>query len=485
MKSPEFKPIIPLNNAVEVNHRFPLHCLPHAIKDYVQSVAASTETSPEMCAHACLGVIAAAVQRKYTVHATGSYNEPLSFLGVIIANPGERKSAVIHAATSILHEEESRLNCESASMRAERNLFRQRLMFEIRKLEKKSATSEEDISAYLSLQKQLEEFPEISPVRLICDDSTPEALTSLLAEQGGRIAIVSAEGGVFETISGRFNRLPTLDPYLKGHSGDDIIVDRKGRGSEKVTSPALSMIVATQPTVMESVMSNDTFCGRGLLARFIYCFPESRIGKRKHGSPAIDNNALTAYEACVRELLRIPMPDHPHLLTLSPSASTVFGDFFEKHEQYLVSEGFSMADWAAKFPGLVLRLAGLLHLATSAGTSSIIEESTMVDAIEIGKLYLSHAAYAYSGRCDCAEKSKAAFLLSKIRNSGVTEMKRSELFRMARGRYFKQSSDISRPLEILEDRNYIRLKEQVYSGVGRPPDTVIVFNPQIWNKRME
>jgi hypothetical protein len=45
--------------------------------------------------------------------------------------------------------------------------------------------------------------------RLVADDITPEACASLLVEQAGRLAVVSAEGGLFETISGRYsNNVP-------------------------------------------------------------------------------------------------------------------------------------------------------------------------------------------------------------------------------------------------------------------------------------
>lgn len=40
--------------------------------------------------------------------------------------------------------------------------------------------------------------------RLVADDVTPEAAASLLADHGGRLAIISAEGGIFDTMAGRY-----------------------------------------------------------------------------------------------------------------------------------------------------------------------------------------------------------------------------------------------------------------------------------------
>src|SRR3954465_13344295 len=59
--------------------------------------------------------------------------------------------------------------------------------------------------------------------RLLADDATPEAIVSLLANHGGRIAVVSAEGGLLDTLAGgRYSKTPNIEPLLKGHAGDRI-----------------------------------------------------------------------------------------------------------------------------------------------------------------------------------------------------------------------------------------------------------------------
>jgi replicative DNA helicase len=71
----------------------------------------------------------------------------------------------------------------------------------------------------------------VPPVpRWLVDDATPEALAGLLATYG-RIALLSAEGDVFDQMAGRYNQAagPNLGVYLKGHAGDLLKVDRRGR----------------------------------------------------------------------------------------------------------------------------------------------------------------------------------------------------------------------------------------------------------------
>ena len=71
------------------------------------------------------------------------------------------------------------------------------------------------------------------------------------------MAIISTEGGVFDMISGRYDRKPNMDIYLKGYSGDSLNVDRKGRESEHIDHPTLTMALTIQPTILDEIMRND------------------------------------------------------------------------------------------------------------------------------------------------------------------------------------------------------------------------------------
>ena len=51
------------------------------------------------------------------------------------------------------------------------------------------------------------------PLRLIADDITAEALTSLLAENKGLMTIISTEGGLFDTLAGRYSNNISIDTF--------------------------------------------------------------------------------------------------------------------------------------------------------------------------------------------------------------------------------------------------------------------------------
>lgn len=64
--------------------------------------------------------------------------------------------------------------------------------------------------------------PPVVP-RLLADDTTPEALAELMAQQKQRIAVLEAEGGIIDTLFGRYsNGVPNLALVLKAWGGANL-----------------------------------------------------------------------------------------------------------------------------------------------------------------------------------------------------------------------------------------------------------------------
>jgi hypothetical protein len=204
--------------------------------------------------------------------------------------PGSRKSAVFAAMTAPLLEAEQQLVEQARPRIIEADLVRKVAQ---RESERRSvdaanmrdpAARAEALSAAADAALQAEK-PVPSLPRLIADDVTTEAAASLLAEQGGRLAVLSAEGGIFSTLAGRYSGgVPSLEVFLKGHAGDLLRVDRKGRPAEHVASPALTLGLALQPEVLTDIARMPGFRGRGLLARILYSVPENTVGRRQIGA---------------------------------------------------------------------------------------------------------------------------------------------------------------------------------------------------------
>ena len=99
-----------------------------------------------------------------------------------------------------------------------------------------------------------------------------------MAQNDGRMSVISSEGGIFDVIAGRYSGSVNLDLFLKAYTGDPYRVDRKGRQSEYIQRPTLTLLLTFQPSVLYALMQQDEFAGRGFLARFLYSLPQSNVG---------------------------------------------------------------------------------------------------------------------------------------------------------------------------------------------------------------
>lgn len=473
-----FPDIIPFEPEKSKLPRFPVECLPKVLGDYVNAVAEHSQTTPDMAAVVGLGVLASCLQGKFQIEGTPGYTEQLSLFVVVIASPGERKSSVLRDMTSCIAEyekaENETLEPKIRENKKERAALERRIASLEKRLEKKAENAVEiELS---SLQDRLEELPELKQVRYCADDCSIEALTSLLANNNGRMTVISAEGGIFDTIAGRYSNKPNLDVWLKGHCGDTIRVDRLGREAEYIPNPALTAILSIQPSVLKEIMSNSVMAGRGLIARFLYSSPPSRIGKRVFCTPPVPAKMETAYKEKIYQLMALPVVDQAETIRLSDEAKELISTYFLEHEKYLLEEGQDISDWANKYIGSILRIAALIHLAEYGPESSDVSADTLDNAIKIGQYFLEHARYAYALMEKDEDIKKAKFILRKIRQNGFTRGKRSELFQMCRSRHFGKTEDIFPILELLEKHGYIRQEQPDYAGVGRHPDVIVVVN---------
>jgi replicative DNA helicase len=192
----------------------------------------------------------------------------------------------------------------------------------------------------------------VPPVpRWLVDDATPEALAGLLASYG-RISLLSPEGDVFDQMAGRYNQAagPNLGVYLKGHAGDLLKVDRRGRPPEYVERPCLTIGLAVQPEVLRGLAGRPGFGGRGLLARFLYSLPQSLVGRREVGAPPVPQAMADRYavelQALAASLSRTP-GDDPTVLTLDSQAGDLLLGFERALEPRLAAAAATWPTWPA------------------------------------------------------------------------------------------------------------------------------------------
>jgi len=430
-----WKPPIPFN--VVKMPPFPVDALPNTLKDYVLAVAEATQTPVDMAGVAALAVIALCVQRKYKVRAKSDWEEPLNLYSVLVAKPAERKSAIMNFLTKYI------------------------------------AQYEYEKSQALDGNTKF--------LRLLADDTSPEALTSLLANNNGKMAVISSEGGIFEILQGRYSQNVNIDTFLKAHCGDQIRIDRKGRDSEIVQNPCLTVLLSIQPQVLSGLMTNKAFRGRGLTARFLFSVPQSTVGNRKYDTEPIPEETMNQFKGLCYSLLDIPQPEVEDILTLSPEATELSKQFANELEPRLVGDLEYIADWAGKLHGAIIRIAGILHLANSTIDTKVISAETLRNAIDIGRYFLEHAKMAFLLMDADDSASKAQYVLKRIEDSRQAEISKRDLHRACHGRY-KKVDDMDCALKTLIEMNYIRV-EKISTG-GRPSDVVKV-NPAILGDKIQ
>lgn len=487
-----FAPFAPPNiNQLPV---FPVECLPPALGKYVQAVADNIQVSVDMAAVSALAVCAICVQRKFIVNPKPGWVEPLNLYAVIVAKPSERKSPVMKSMTKCLYqyakEENERRAPEIEAYRTQKAMLDSTIES---MMKAKSGNDEDKLTAILDKKRELRELKPVNPLRLLADDVTPEALTSLIADNGGKMAVVSAEGGIFETLSGMYSNKVNIDAVLKAYSGDYIQVDRKGRLPESIDHPALTILLFIQFLVLNNIMDNDTFKGRGMLARFLYSIPQSTVGHRAYDTQAIDPFTERDYENLLCSLLSIPEPENVQTICLSDEAAALSENFFNDLEPRLVDDLEEMDDWAGKYHGQVIRIAGILHCCIHGedAAAELISGGTMQAAITIGRYFLEHAkaAFRLMGLGESQDVKDAKYILKRIDSTGQTEISKRDLYRLCDGHF--NSIEFMEPiLNLLVDHGYIRI-EKIKTG-GRPTENVILNreyerqkgqnrqNPQKW-----
>jgi hypothetical protein len=361
---------------------FPAEVLTGWLRAFVEAVAKATQTPPDLAGLLALSVIAASCAKKVAVQVKDGYCEPVNIFTVTALPPGNRKTAVFAAVTRPLEEYE-----RSEAKRTAGALAQAKTAYKIKesclkRLQEQAATAtgkkREDLTREAgALAAELEEAVTAVPTRCIVDDCTSEKLAGLLRDQGGRIAVMSAEGDVFDLMAGRYSAKTTSNfgVYLKGHAGDPLRVDRVGCAPEFVSQPALTVGLAVQPDVIRGLAQKPEFRGRGLLARFLYALPTSLLGHRDINPPSAPETVLSEYHDKVLALLHLPFAkDHngdpcPHTLSLDAGAGARLRRYEAWVEPQLSEFGElgRMADWGGKIVGAVVRIAGLLHMTDLAG----------------------------------------------------------------------------------------------------------------------
>ena len=474
----QFIPPIPIDD--HSPPAIPIDIPPGIISAYSAAVADAIQVPYELALVNVLGTVAATAQRKIRISPYDGYSEPVNIYALAILPPGERKSAVKDICRRPLLDwevEQQQIVANDITLSQAEYLVLEEVQRSLITSSRKCKTLEERREVAKKIAELKKEAPVLESIpRLLADDTTPEALAALMAENNQRIAMIEAEGGFFDTLAGRYSSgVPNLDAVLKSWNGESVRIDRRHSDPIILNDPALTLILSAQPDVLKGLTQTSSFKGRGLIGRFLFLTPNSLVGSRAFRTSPIPNDLKQAYAATIRRLITLPWRKNnqgkqlPYELHLDEKALRVWLNFAEKTELDLAEGGHlsSMRDWGGKLPGQALRLAALCHVTLhETPQNHLISETTMQATLQLARLITEHTKVALNlmGTDNAMECAKA--ILKWITEERLKTFKGRDCLEKIKGRWPTMSL-VNPGLNILKERGYII--EQIHTDEKRLP----------------
>jgi replicative DNA helicase len=465
---------------------FPIEAIPGPCGEMAQAISRHCQVDSGLASSMVLATISTAIGGKVKVNL-GTHREPTNIYAISVIGSGNRKSEVASQSGEPVYSYQRKCQEDLALVIREAESKRRILEKRLDRLQK-DAAGKDDPSERELISRQCNDViteMEANPVPkkpvFIVDDITPEAMGQLMADNGERMAILSAEGGIFKIISGLYsNGQANIDLFLKAHAGDFWSNNRIGRESKMMVNPALTLGLAVQPDVIEEIGKNSEFRERGLSARFLYTICQSMAGYRTRQREALPPHVKIAYNNKITSLMSL---DKKYELILSPEAQSLWDDFYDRIETSLRpgNELEHLVDWGSKLPGAVARISGLLHFADSADEfpGNTIRKEIVLSACTIGLYYLEHAKAVFAMMKEDPTITAAKIILDYIKRHKPVVFKGRDLFDHTN---CQSMLEILPGLNTLLERGYIRevARRVVEKQRGRPEAVSYEVNPMIF-----
>ena len=401
---------------------------------------------------------------------------------VIAADSGSGKSGVIKNATRPIEDEERDFNRRNAAAIANYASKIRIAEATIGKMEKEAAAGKctaEDVQEALEERARIESEEKVTAKRIFTTNATVEKLANLIAQNGGRYAIISAEGSsILSNAAGRYNNdKPEASVFLSAHDGDTIRIDRVGREPDYIENPTLSMTIGVQPGILKELLKNPYFMESGFNQRLLFVCPRDNTGKRNFKTEAIPANVYREYSALIARAAKCQPGKEAITVEFTREALAIFESLYDHIESRLNEDLFPIKAWAEKYRGTVARIALCLFCMQGPNDPVLeaIDAATLRSAIRIGEYFISTAKAFFCGADESEEDRDAKYILRKLDGVDGTISKR-DLFRLCRRFKPSDTGKFEAALKTLIGRGYIQIMES--TGAHRHTFTVFL-NPDI------
>lgn len=458
---------------------FPRGVFPPMLERYLDSAAENVQVDRAMIGAAMLAACALCLQGQCKIsYPSGSgHSEQLCLYLVIVGSPGERKSSAFAKAVLPVYRWQN----------ARREVYKQELAaYETackikekesealeRQLGEKKITQEkrqqlgEDLTA-LKLEQE-EKQPPISP-EILATDTTAEALSNLMERTGETAGIFSDEADFLKILAGLYNRGNAGNLQLPLTAYDGVPFSRlRGKGTMFLSRPLLSICLYAQPTLYEEIRSNSELQGRGLVGRLLFCVPRQMAGKRNvRKCVRIDKAAETAYCDLLGGFLDTPQQPEstiPVILWEHDAAEEML-DYLQAVEDSM-DDGNPMEqakDYASKAGGVVLRIAGVLHMLWTQDATKPVSVETARRAKELHMYFFSEKMEAMEQE-ETREERLESTILKKLADLTLAQGKAyttvSSLQRKVKNIHgLRTAKELEPFLEAMQSGNQIEIDQQ-------------------------
>lgn len=477
----KFEPIIRFSE-LEVPE-IPEILLPEKLIQFGKELKESTEVSSSMIVASILGVLSTALSKKYVVQPKKGWKEPINIYTLVALPPANNKSLVLKEVSQPLIEHEKELFKKNDSqIKKERSKYESYQAVIKGKREKLKKCKDEEREKLIAEIEELEanlREPR-KHIKYFSNNFTPEALCDEVAEQNGKFAILSDEGGLIENLSGLYSGgNSNIDIILKGIDGGDIRIKRKTYAYD--LNPYLTFLLVVQPQIIENMAAKKPFTGVGLLERFLYVIPKSNLGYKTLDTEPISDQARYYYNHAIKQLLELPEGDEPEILKLSDEALAEWKEFHNAIQVKLRPDGELniCVGWAGKLAGFALRIAALIHVCDTMGKDKTISIDAMNKALDICGYLTKHAIAVYANFGADESINDAKQMIPYFKSCGKTKLTKSEIITAFKNRKFSKKDRLDKALNVLIDRNFLSEPIHIEAENTNKPITVYRINPQI------
>ena len=364
--------------------------LPSWVSYFVYAVSCHYQVPVGVAIMLTLAVIATSLQKKFVVSPfkDNSLIEPLNIWALAVTDNGHKR-LILDALSKPIVDKETLL-VEDLQLNIGNDSIQDFHKATIRCLVNKAARAEVealidprnedarsnhkrayDLVCEASRVKDKMPLPIKSSKMIITNDITKRNLRLKLAEHSGKLAIISDDSNLLKCMQS--------PDFLHTYSGGQLRVKVDDRHID-LNHIALTVGLIVPAEALEGLKGKRHPYVKEVAAKILYCVEDPTVGRRiVINREAIPKEARLAYEAGVELMLNlqpqftfdeITGENLPRLIRLSDQALELWLQFAKELDSELGHNGKFEAlirGWIENLPGLVLRIAGLVHITKLVG----------------------------------------------------------------------------------------------------------------------